>query len=131
MSQVAADHGTVRELHRLAEVAHERGVRLFHDADGRWFCTSATDAQLVHYVTALSCDCRGFIQHQRCSHLALLLKTIGWLPTVETATRPCPECSGGGVIYVRDCARAGWPHPTCPACQGVGELPMPRARVAA
>jgi hypothetical protein len=59
-----------------------------------------------------------------------LLEHLGWLPAVETEDTPalvsavaqCPHCSGG-VLYVRDCERAGWPHPTCPECQGAGEIP--------
>jgi hypothetical protein len=31
-------------------------------------------------VTGLSCTCKGFFAWQRCTHHALLLKTLGWLP---------------------------------------------------
>jgi hypothetical protein len=65
------------EHHRLAQVAHTRGVRLFRDQHGRWLCTSHSHEGRVYYVTGYSCDCAGFVRHQRCSHLALLLDTLG------------------------------------------------------
>jgi hypothetical protein len=120
---------TPADLHRLAAVAQKRGLRLTQEREGVWFCSSASNPDAPHYVTALSCDCRGFIEHQRCSHLAALLDHLGWLPEVVAepedapATVPCGNCSGGGTIYVRDCERAGWPHPTCPECGGTGETP--------
>jgi hypothetical protein len=30
-------------------------------------------------VTGFSCDCRGFVAYQRCSHLAALHAALGWL----------------------------------------------------
>ena len=109
-------------------------MRLTQERETVWFCTSASTPDAPHYVTGLSCDCRGFAEHQRCTHLALLLARLNWLPAMETEDASAPEpvpvpliqcgnCSGGGVIYVRDGERAGWPHPACPACQGAGELP--------
>jgi hypothetical protein len=89
------------ELHRLAQVAHTRGLRLCRDNDGRWLCTSARDERLVHYVTGYSCDCPGFVRHQRCSHLALLLETLGWLPPLEEGSAgalvTCTSCTAGKV----------------------------------
>ena len=122
------------DLHRLAALAHQRGLRLTQERETVWFCTSASTPDAPHYVTGLSCDCRGFAEHQRCTHLALLLDHLGWLPAIEAAAPrsplddpparvQCGNCSGGGVIYVRDGERTGWPHPACPACQGAGELP--------
>ena len=70
---------TAEDFHRLADLAHERGLRLFRDGP-RWYCSSASNAGGCHYVTGLSCDCPGFIAHQRCTHHALLLERLGWLP---------------------------------------------------
>lgn len=122
---------TPEDLQRLAALAHARGLRLTQEQPTVWFCSSASSPE-PHYVTGLSCDCRGFQEHQRCTHHALLLDQLGWLPAVEdapandlepTGSIPCPNCSGGGVVYVKDCARAGWPHPDCPDCTGTGEIP--------
>jgi len=33
-----------------------------------------------YFVTGYSCECRGFIVHQRCKHYAALLSALGWLP---------------------------------------------------
>src|SRR5215208_3282724 len=114
---------TPADLHRLAELAQARGLQLTQEQPTVWFCSSASSPE-PHYVTGLSCDCRGFMEHQRCSHFALLLDHLGWLPAMappapplpmgDMPTIPCAHCSGGGVIYVRDCERAGWPHPPCP-----------------
>jgi hypothetical protein len=128
------------DLHRLAALAHQRGLRVSESGANRWFCTSKRDPSALHAVTGYSCDCRGFQEHQRCTHYALLLDHLGLLPALETEDAPalvpafaqCPNCSGGGVISVPECAVAGWPHPPCPECQGTGELPAvaPLARAA-
>jgi hypothetical protein len=75
---------TAADFHRLADLAHERGLQLFRDGQ-RWYCSSATDRGGCHYVTGFSCDCQGFIAHQRCTHHALLLERLGWLPELEDA----------------------------------------------
>jgi hypothetical protein len=115
---------TPEDLHRLAALDQVRGLRLTQESESVWFCSSASQHGEPHYVTGLSCDCRGFQEHQRCTHYALLLDHLGWLPEVaESAPAPCANCSGGGVLYVRDCERAGWPCPPCPECGGTGEIP--------
>jgi hypothetical protein len=90
---------TAADLHRLAALAHQRGLRLTQEQPTVWFCSSASSPE-AHYVTGLSCDCRGFQEHQRCTHLALLLDHLGWLPEVKDAPAsvPCATCSGGGVV---------------------------------
>jgi hypothetical protein len=107
-----------------------RGLRLTQEQPTVWYCSSASRPD-PHYVTGLSCDCRGFQEHQRCTHYALLLDHLGWLPEVECESLteapaltlvPCWNCSGGGVVYVKDCERAGWPHPPCPVCTGAGQI---------
>ena len=114
---------TPEDLHRLAALAHTRGLRLTEERPGAWFCSSASQHSDPHYVTGLSCDCRGFQEHQRCTHLALLLDHLGWLPAVEPAplpapaTVPCADCSGGGVRVFRSSEEP------CPDCHGTGEVP--------
>ena len=119
---------TAADLHRLAALAHTRGLRLTQESESAWFASSVSTDE-PHYVTGLSCDCRGFMEHQRCTHYAALLDHLDWLPELEdeasvtvpaVLTVPCGNCAGGGVVYVPDCARAGWPHPVCPECQGSG-----------
>jgi len=65
---------TPEDLHRLAGLARERGVRLFQEAtSGAWYATSATDATACYALTGYSCACAGFTAWQRCSHHAALL----------------------------------------------------------
>src|SRR5215218_9942120 len=101
---------TAADLHRLAALAHQRGLRLTQESETVWFCSSASQHVDPHYVTGLSCDCRGFQEHQRCTHHALLLERLGWLPEVEDAAlaapigvtpTDCPHCSGCGVVVYR------------------------------
>jgi hypothetical protein len=119
---------TPEDLHRLAALAHQRGLRLTQESESVWFCSSASQHGDPHYVTGLSCDCRGFQEHQRCTHYALLLEHLGWLPEVDAdpvspvgdmpaVTVPCWNCSGGGVLVYRSFEER------CPACHGTGERP--------
>ena len=78
---------TPEDLHRLSALAHTRGLRLTQESDTVWFCRSVSQHTDPHYVTGLSCDCRGFQEHQRCTHYALLLDHLGWLPEVEPGPR--------------------------------------------
>jgi hypothetical protein len=121
---------TAEDLHRLAELAHQRGLRLTQEHATVWFCSSTSSPE-PHYVTGLSCDCRGFMEHQRCTHYALLLARLGWLPAAEgepvtevpaLALIPSGNCTRGSGVYVKDCNRAGWPLPTCPVCTDTGEI---------
>jgi hypothetical protein len=120
------------ELHRLAQVAHTRGVRLFRDTDGRWLCTSHSHEGLVYYVTGFSCDCPGFVRQQHCTHHALLLDTLGWLPPIEEGSAPapvtCTSCTAGKIEewvsgHVAGCK-------PCDACGGTSH-PRPLAPLAA
>jgi len=111
---------TAADLHRLAALAQTRGLRLTQESETVWFCSSASQHGDPHFVTGLSCDCRGFQEHQRCTHFALLLDALGWLPEVDSsnsATVPCPNCSGGGVLVYRSFEER------CPECHGSGEVP--------
>src|SRR3954468_22398162 len=94
---------TVADFHRLADLAQERGLRVFEGSPNHWFCTSASDPFKLHVVTGFSCDCQGFIAHQRCSHHAALLSHLGWLPEFEDeASAPvaqCRPCRGQGSSF--------------------------------
>jgi hypothetical protein len=117
---------TPADLQRLAALAHARGLRLTQESATVWFCSSASQHSDPHYVTGLSCDCRGFMEHQRCTHHALLLAHLGWLPEVEDAPDACLWCNGSGRIPNDDRHR----YDACAACGGTGQRsgqPAPRA----
>jgi hypothetical protein len=115
---------TPDDLHRLLAVAKGRGLMLTQAEPGVWFCSSASAPEAPHYVTGVSCDCRGFVEHQRCTHLALLLAHLGWLPPLASATEPCVACSGCGVRTFRT-----FDEP-CATCHGTGEV-LPDVALAA
>jgi len=105
---------------RLAQVARERGIQVFREVTtGCWFASSASKPGTLHRVTALSCDCLGFVAHQRCSHHSALLAKLGWLPQVDgqsPATVACSACGGTGDVW-----REGqWSADTCFCCAGSG-----------
>jgi hypothetical protein len=108
---------TAADFHRLADLAQERGLRVFEGGSNQWFCTSHSDPFALHTVTGFSCDCRGFLHHQRCSHHAALLAHLGWLPeaepempSVEVSSTDCGDCSGCGL---QDFGRYTLPCETC------------------
>ena len=128
---------TPRDLHRLAALARERGVRLLREAaSGGWYATSASRPDTIYFVTALSCTCPGFCHHGRCTHNSLLLDRLGWLPEVDdedpepdpaapaavaSPTAPCPECRGRGSELVE--ARSGdWYRVPCYLSGGRGRV---------
>jgi len=117
---------TAEDLHRLAGVARDHGIRLFQEVTtGAWFATSATKPDAVYDVTGYSCTCEGFTAWQRCSHHAALLARLGWLPDIAAvppaptpitaaASAPCRTCRGRGWVYVED---GDWPAQVpCRAC---------------
>jgi hypothetical protein len=117
---------TAADFHRLADLAHARGLRIFEVGSNRWFCTSHTDPFALHVVTGFSCDCQGFLAHGRCSHYAALLAHLGWLPELEEetpasatggTTTDCPDCTGCGVVVYRTFEER------CPTCGGTGIKP--------
>ena len=68
-------------LRRLAFQALTHGLIIYDYPHTReFYCSSHSQPDMLHRVTRLSCDCRGFIQHGRCSHYALLLYHLGELP---------------------------------------------------
>jgi len=91
---------------RLLTKARQEGVKLFLDpADGRHYASSTSQPGKQYYVTAYSCTCRGFTQHQRCKHHSALLAALGWLGTD-------PEPTPGTRIRISHVgghyAEAGW-----------------------
>ncbi len=117
---------TARDFHRLADLARERGLQLFRDGE-RWYCTSASRPGESYSLTGYSCTCQGFVSHQRCTHYALLLERLGWLPEIsdETSTpvalativaspADCTDCSGCGLQ-----SYPGYALP-CDTCGGSG-----------
>lgn len=118
-------------LTRLLAKARAEGVKLLRDNDGRHFATSATTPGKRYLVTGFSCECRGFVAHQRCKHLAALLSALGWLkdePEPEStppavSVSPCGECGGHGEIQdleVRQHGRFVMQWTNCPDCHGSG-----------
>src|SRR4051812_18964062 len=78
-------------VNRLALQAQETGIKVFcHDLGARVevFATSVSRPGTLHRVTLLSCDCEGFVRHQRCSHVAALLAEVGELPPLPTPPTP-------------------------------------------
>src|SRR5699024_7548474 len=97
---------------RLAQKARDEGVRLFRDPrDGRHYATSVSQPGRLHYVTGISCDCLGFISHQRCKHHSALLVALGWVTSDhDPEPEPInPEPIHGEIIR-------------CPECNGLGEV---------
>ena len=106
---------------------------------GAWLATSGTDATKAYELEIVngivrSCSCpAGTFGDPCCKHAARFYLDAGLLdvddpepdPPAPGGTAQCWNCSGGGVVYVPDCARAGWPHPPCPVCGGSGELAVP------
>jgi hypothetical protein len=128
---------TAEDFHRLADLAQERGLRVFESSPGVWWATSHSAPFKLHVVTGFSCDCQGFIAHQRCTHHAALLAYLGWLPELETATaapagtvpnpstallRDCIDCCGCGEQWMR----SGYSQ-RCETCKGAGQVPAPEA----
>ncbi len=97
-------------LLRLGRKARQEGVRLYRDArDGRHYASSVSQPGQLHYITAVSCDCQGFITYQRCKHHAALLIALGWL------TDPDPDPPSPIAPLVGRIVR-------CESCRGLGEI---------
>ena len=95
---------TAEDLHRLAALAHTRGLRLTQESETVWFCCSASQHGEPHYVTGLSCDCRGFQEHQRCTPLRAAARSPGLVARGRgrarhgTRARCVPVVPGSGRI---------------------------------
>lgn len=128
------DTVTMTELEgiaRLAAKARQDGVKLYRDRrDGRHYASSSTTPGKHYYVTLASCQCQGFIHHQRCKHWAALhVATIlqdGHDPTppaeAPRSSATCGECQGTGQTCGTVNAGRGWTYAsiTCIACHGTG-----------
>ena len=69
---------------RLAYQAINAGIRVYqYPHTGEFYTSSYAEPDILHRVTRLSCDCRGFIRHGRCAHHSALLHFIGELPERE------------------------------------------------
>jgi hypothetical protein len=131
---------------RLAAQARARGVQLFCYDLGRsveYYATSTSRPGALHRVTLVSCDCPGFIRHQRCTHHARLLDEVGELPLTpspppavyDTSIPGCPPepaetawiaivcdcCAGSGLDAMKD-RNGDWRDVTCPICAGRGTV---------
>ena len=92
MAMVTNERDLAAALHRLAEEAERRGITiLVEPISGEHFATSASEANKIYRLTHHSCSCRGFFRWQRCTHHALLLAQLGWLPEVEDGPEDDPE----------------------------------------
>jgi hypothetical protein len=151
MGQTGDRESVDAAFHRLAAEARRQGVTVYKVEGAKgpaWFSPSRSRPGTAHALTAVSCDCDGFLRWQRCRHLAALLDRLGWLPvlspdpptpTQEAATsatsatspaigRPsapsCPFCHGRGWSYSAWFASEGATRPPCRMCSGSGD---PRA----
>lgn len=127
-----------RESPERWQAAFDRAVHnaldVFIAADtGERFVTSASQFDTLHRTDGYRCTCEAALAGDPiCQHRALVRFVMGWLPEPPAApslpaTISCRECSGGGVIYVRECELACWPMPECPVCKGTGTMPAPAA----
>lgn len=116
---------------KAAERAIAEGIRVRQlQSTGQWVAKSGTDEYLAYEVqvtgnVAHGCDClAGLNGDPVCKHRAafyLLIGSIDLTPEPEPpAPALCPDCAGGGVIYVRELERNGQLYPSCRACQGSG-----------
>ncbi len=99
----------VEDLHRLADQAERKGVRLLVDhRTGQHVATSASNPTTCHQVDVNSCTCKGFSVWHRCMHHSLLLAELGLIPDVEPVVTdvvildeqpaPCRSCRGEGSV---------------------------------
>jgi hypothetical protein len=103
-------------LVRMLGKAHTEGVRIYQNPhDGRYYASSTSNRSQLHYVTAYSCDCPGFMHHGHCKHHAALLETLGWITLPTPDPLPCRHCAGRGFwIQAIHGERVDVP---CPHCQ--------------
>ena len=108
-------------LIRLAKQARRLGVQLFRvPVTGEVFATSISRPGELHRLTHHSCDCQGFVRHQRCQHYAKLLDSLDWLPVVASASSPvpCTACDATGQVWLE----GSWSADQCFYCRGTGRV---------
>jgi hypothetical protein len=121
---------------RLAAEARRHGITVYRvqgPKGPQWFSPSQSRPGVAHALTAVSCDCDGFLRWQRCRHLAALLDRLGWLPVLSPdpappapaigppSAPPCAFCHGRGWAYSEWFASAGANRPPCRQCAGTGD----------
>ncbi len=128
---------TAEDLHRLADQAERKGVRLLVDhRTGQHVATSASDPTRCYHVDPeRGCTCKGFTYWGRCTHHSLLLAELGLIPDIDPvvvdmviveAPAPCRSCRGTG--FVRMTTGPGlsdWVMSPCAKCPGQ-PVPSPR-----
>ncbi len=129
----------VEDLHRLANQAERKGVRLLVDhRTGQHVATSASDPTRCYHVDPeRGCTCKGYGAWGRCQHHSLLLSELGLIPDVEPVVTdvivldeepvPCRACRGAG--WVRMSTGAGladWLAVEC-ACRASSRAVAPAA----
>jgi len=117
MSDTDPDYSAFSALWRLALVAAERGVRVFHEpVSGRYFATSDGESSILHAVSLSACSCRVFARWGRCIHEAALRVTLDPLVlhgTSTAETHPAADPTGArGATDDDGPEAAGSPDPT-------------------
>jgi len=114
VTRVKAPETRDQAIIRLAAQARERGVQIFnYDPTREYFATSISEPGTLHRVTALSCDCLGFLRFGRCTHHSALLDHIGELPVIV----PDPEPNAATVAPLT--TSGGYPIPAPAALAAV------------
>jgi len=85
---------------RLARKARQQGVSLRIDAQGNWFANSVSTPGREYFVTALSCQCTGFVSRQRCIHNSAVLVALGLLEVEDDDPEPTPPATPGMAVTV-------------------------------
>ncbi len=138
---MASTVATPTDFWRLAEEAEQRGIRiLVEPISGEHFATSGSQANILYRLTGFSCTCKGFLRWQRCTHHALLLSQLGWLPDLDPepepdpdpspasptlpapALLPCPDCDATGRMVAFFGADDEEGEIDCRRCDGTGEV---------
>jgi hypothetical protein len=119
---------------RLAAKARHDGVKLYRDRrDGRHYASSSTTPGKHYYVTLASCQCTGFVAHQRCKHwaalqIATILQDGAPTPTPAAIATPdpdiCSTCNGTGSECGTVASGRSWRYEsiTCATCHGAGTV---------
>ena len=91
-------------LNRLARLAQKRAIRvLTYPLTGERFALSLSHPETVHRVNRLGCDCLGFTYHNRCTHYAALLESLGELPPERPGSPAAPAQAAVPVVLCDAC----------------------------